>query len=277
MNKIYLFLVFSILTTIGMAQEKIKQTAGRDQLGTFAPKFAELNDDVLFGEVWSRTDRLGLRDRSLVTITSLISQGITDSSLTFHLQSARNNGITRTEIAEIITHIGFYAGWPKAWAAFRLAKEVWAEDTNGEDAKAAFQREMIFPIGEPNAAYARYFTGNSYLAPISREQVYISNVTFEPGCRNNWHIHRAKKGGGQMLIGVAGRGWYQEEGKPAVEILPGTVIHIPANVKPAGVKHWHGAAADSWFAHLAFEIPGEGSSNEWLEPVNDEAYNKIQK
>ena len=215
MNKIYLFLVFSILTTIGMAQEKIKQTAGRDQLGTFAPKFAELNDDVLFGEVWSRTDRLGLRDRSLVTITSLISQGITDSSLTFHLQSARNNGITRTEIAEIITHIGFYAGWPKAWAAFRLAKEVWAEDTNGEDAKAAFQREMIFPIGEPNAAYARYFTGNSYLAPISREQVYISNVTFEPGCRNNWHIHRAKKGGGQMLIGVAGRGWYQEEGKPA--------------------------------------------------------------
>lgn len=272
MNKIYLFLVFSILTTIGMAQEKIKQTAGRDQLGTFAPKFAELNDDVLFGEVWSRTDRLGLRDRSLVTITSLISQGITDSSLTFHLQSARNNGITRTEIAEIITHIGFYAGWPKAWAAFRLAKEVWAEDTNGEDAKAAFQREMIFPIGEPNAAYARYFTGNSYLAPISREQVYISNVTFEPGCRNNWHIHRAKKGGGQMLIGVAGRGWYQEEGKPAVEILPGTVIHIPANV-----KHWHGAAADSWFAHLAFEIPGEGSSNEWLEPVNDEAYNKIQK
>ena len=106
MNKIYLFLVFSILTTIGMAQEKIKQTAGRDQLGTFAPKFAELNDDVLFGEVWSRTDKLGLRDRSLVTITSLISQGITDSSLTFHLQSARNNGITRTEIAEIITHIG---------------------------------------------------------------------------------------------------------------------------------------------------------------------------
>ena len=272
MNKIYLFLVFSILTTIGMAQEKIKQTAGRDQLGTFAPKFAELNDDVLFGEVWSRTDRLGLRDRSLVTITSLISQGITDSSLTFHLQSARNNGITRTEIAEIITHIGFYAGWPKAWAAFRLAKEVWAEDTNGEDAKAAFQREMIFPIGEPNAAYARYFTGNSYLAPISREQVYISNVTFEPGCRNNWHIHRAKKGGGQMLIGVAGRGWYQEEGKPAVEILPGTVIHIPANV-----KHWHGAAADSWFAHLAFEVPGEKTSNEWLEPVTDEEYNKLEQ
>ena len=97
-----------------MAQENTKQTAGRDQLGEFAPKFAELNDDVLFGEVWSRTDRLGLRDRSLVTITSLISQGITDSSLTYHLQTARKNGITRTEIAEIITHISFYAGWPKA-------------------------------------------------------------------------------------------------------------------------------------------------------------------
>lgn len=127
-----------------MAQEKIVQTAGRTQLGEFAPKFAELNDDVLFGEVWSRTDKLGLRDRSLVTVTSLISQGITDNSLVFHLQSAKKNGITRTEIVEIITHIGFYAGWPKAWAAFNLAKDVWAEDAVGEDAKAAFQREMIF-------------------------------------------------------------------------------------------------------------------------------------
>ena len=257
-------------TTI-MAQETIKQTAGRDQLGEFAPKFAELNDDVLFGEVWSRTDKLGLRDRSLVTLTSLISQGITDSSLTYHLQTAKQNGITRTEIAEIITHISFYAGWPKAWAAFRLAKEVWAEDTTGDDAKAAFQREMIFPIGEPNTAYAKYFIGNSYLAPVSKEQMPVANVTFEPGCRNNWHIHRSTKGGGQMLIGVAGRGWYQEEGKPAVQILPGTVIHIPA-----GVKHWHGAAADSWFAHLAFEVPGENTSNEWLEPVSDEEYGKLQ-
>ena len=116
------------------------------------------------------------------------------------------------------------------------------------DGKEAFQQEMIFPIGEPNTAYAQYFIGNSYLAPISREQIPFSNVTFEPGCRNNWHIHHATKGGGQMLVCVAGRGWYQEEGKPAVQMLPGDVIHIPANV-----KHWHGAAADSWFAHLAFE------------------------
>ncbi len=272
MNRIILISLLTLLTFHVMAQEKIVQTAGRDQLGTFAPKFAELNDDVLFGQVWSRTDKLGLRDRSLVTVTSLISQGITDNSLVFHLQSAKKNGITRTKIAEIITHIGFYAGWPKAWAAFNLAKDVWAEDTAGEDAKAAFQREMIFPIGEPNTAYAKYFTGQSYLAPISNEQVHIFNVTFEPRCRNNWHIHQATQGGGQMLIGVAGRGWYQEEGKPAREILPGTVIHIPA-----GVKHWHGAASDSWFSHLAFEIAGENSSNEWLEPVTDEVYDNLPK
>ena len=271
MRKALLFLICFISINI-MAQQKIKQTAGRTQLGTFAPKFAELNDDVLFGEVWSRNDLLSLRDRSLVTVTALISQGITDTSLIHHLTEAKKNGITRTEIAEIITHAAFYAGWPKAWAAFRLAKDVWKDETTAEDAKAAFQQEMIFPIGEPNTAYAKYFIGNSYLARVSSEQVPISNVTFEPGCRNNWHIHHATAGGGQMLIGVAGRGWYQEEGKPAQAILPGTVIHIPANV-----KHWHGAAADSWFAHLAFEIKGENTSNEWLEPVTDEEYSKLSQ
>ncbi len=254
-----------------MAQQKIIQTAGRTQLGEFAPEFARLNDDVLFGEVWSRNDLLSLRDRSLVTITALISQGLTDSSLTYHLQEAKKNGITRTEAAEIITHIAFYAGWPKAWAAFRLAKDVWNDDIKGDDAKASFQKQMIFPIGEPNTAYSQYFIGQSYLAPVSTEQVRIFNVTFEPGCRNNWHIHRATKGGGQMLVGVAGRGWYQEEGKPAVEILPGTVIHIPANV-----KHWHGAAADSWFAHLAFELDGTDTSNEWLEPVTAAQYDLLK-
>ncbi|MBD5341891.1 MAG: cupin domain-containing protein [Bacteroides sp.] len=254
-----------------MAQQKITQSAGRDALGEFAPEFAHLNDDILFGEVWSRNDLLSLRDRSLVTITSLISQGITDSSLTYHLQEAKKNGITRTEISEIITHIAFYAGWPKAWAAFRLAKDVWADDSTADDPKAQFQRQMIFPIGEPNDAYAKYFIGQSYLAQISSDQIPFANVTFEPGCRNNWHIHKAENGGGQMLVGVAGRGWYQEEGKPAVEILPGTVIHIPANV-----KHWHGAAADSWFAHLAFAVPGEKSENIWLEPVTDAHYSTLK-
>lgn len=271
MRRTIIVTLLTLMTINAMAQQKIVQTAGRTQLGEFAPEFAHLNDDILFGEVWSRNDLLSLRDRSLVTLTCLISQGMTDSSLTFHLQEAKKNGITRTEISEIITHIAFYAGWPKAWAAFRQAKEVWAEETASADAKARFQQDMIFPIGEPNTAYAKYFKGNSYLARISSEQVPISNVTFEPGCRNNWHIHKATEGGGQMLIGIAGRGWYQEEGKPAQEILPGTVIHIPANV-----KHWHGAATDSWFAHLAFEISGENTSNEWLEPVSDDEYSNAQ-
>ena len=261
--------VFIILTLNVMSQEKIVQTAGRTQLGEFAPEFAELNDDVLFGEVWNRPG-LCPRERSMITVATLVGKGIVDSSLGHHLQFAKANGVTRTEIAEMLTHMSFYAGWPNAWAAFRQAKEVWAEDSAGEDAKSAFQREMIFPIGEPNTAYAKYFTGNSYLARISDSQVPFANVTFEPRCRNNWHIHRAAEGGGQMLVGVAGRGWYQEEGKPAVEILPGTVIHIPANV-----KHWHGAAADSWFAHLAFEVPGENASTQWLEPVTDEEYDRL--
>ncbi len=265
-------ILLSILSINIMAQKKIVQTAGRTNLGEFAPKFAEINDDVLFGEVWNRNDLLSLRDRSLVTVTALISQGITDSSLTYHLREAKKNGITRTEIAEAITHMAFYAGWPKAWAAFNQAKEVWSDDANGDDARAEFLRSMIFPIGEPNTAYAKYFTGNSYISRVSGEQIPIANVTFEPGCRNFWHIHHATKGGGQMLVGVAGRGWYQEEGKPAQEILPGTVIHIPANV-----KHWHGAAADSWFAHLAFEVEGENTHNEWLQPVSDEQYAKAGK
>lgn len=165
---------------------------------------------MLFGEVWSREAQLSLRDRSLVTVTALMAQGLTNTAFQYHLQSAKKNGITKEEIAEILTHADFYAGWPKAWAAFRMAKEVWAEDTEGADAKT---------------------------------------------------------GGGQILIGVAGRGFYQEWGKEAVELLPGTVVHIPA-----GVKHWHGAAPDSWFSHLAVEVPGEALSNEWKEAVNDEDY-----
>ena len=244
----------------------VKQTAGRDALGDFAPKFAELNDDVLFGEVWSREDALSLRDRSLVTVTALMAQGLTDSSFRYHLENAKKNGITRAEIAEILTHAAFYVGWPKAWAAFRMAKDVW----NGEADDSAMEKHaasMVFPIGAPNDGFAQYFSGRSFLAPVSREQVGVFNVTFEPGCRNNWHIHHAKNGGGQILICVAGRGFYQEWGKNAVEMLPGDVVNIPA-----GVKHWHGAAPDSWFSHLAVEVPGEETSNEWLEPVSDEDY-----
>ena len=272
-----IILVFTVMLTAFnhttlMAQEKIKQTAGRTVLGDFAPKFAELNDDVLFGEAVWNDSTLSLHDRSMVTIPILLGKGLIDSSFRSHLEMGKRHGITRREIAALLTQAAFYAGWPNAWAGFRVAKEVWADPTDATTEKERFQQEMIFPIGEPNTAYAKYFQGESYLARISDSQIPFSNVTFEPRCRNNWHIHKATKGGGQMLVGVAGRGWYQEEGKPAQEILPGTVIHIPANV-----KHWHGAASDSWFAHLAFEIPGENTSNEWLESVTDEEYDKLQK
>ena len=130
-------------------------------------------------------------------------------------------------------------------------------------------KEMsVFPMGGPNEAFARYFVGQSYLNMLSTEQVAIGNVTFEPKCRNNWHIHHK---GGQILLCTAGRGYYQEWGKEAVELHPGDVVHILPEV-----KHWHGAAADSWFAHLAFEVPAEGAANEWLEPVSDEDYNKLK-
>ena len=137
--------------------------------------------------------------------------------------------------------------------------------------KEEFQKMLMFPIGDPNDAYAKYFVGQSYLAPLSTVQVPIFNVTFEPGCRNNWHIHRAKSGGGQILVCVGGRGWYQEWGKDAVELTPGKVINIPASV-----KHWHGAQADSWMSHLAIEVAGEETRNEWLEAVNDEEYSKLK-
>ena len=131
----------------------------------------------------------------------------------------------------------------------------------------------FFGQGEPNDAYAQYFIGNSYLNPLvdpKTSPLFLANVTFEPGCRNNWHIHHAKNGGGQILICVDGSGWYQEEGKEAMSLEPGSVVVIPANV-----KHWHGAQADSWFSHIVIEVPGEGTSNEWCEPVNDEHYNSL--
>ncbi len=249
--------------------KKITQDAGRKSLGEFAPDFAHYNDDVLFGENWNNPD-LDHKTRCLITVVALMASGITDSSLKYHLENAKNAGVTRKEIAAAITHVGFYAGWPKAWAVFRMAKDVWTDEESAENAMAAHAQSMIFPIGAPNDGFKQYFSGKSYLAPVSKTQVGVFNVTFEPGCRNNWHIHHATKGGGQILICVAGRGWYQEWGKEAVEMNPGDVVNIPA-----GVKHWHGAAKDSWFSHLAVEVPGETASNEWLEPVSEEIYQKL--
>ena len=139
--------------------------------------------------------------------------------------------------------------------------------------KQEFDKENIFGMGELNANYAQYFIGNSYLNPLAKiddANISVVNVTFEPGCRNNWHIHHSSKGGGQILICTAGEGWYQEEGKEAISLVPGKVITIPANV-----KHWHGAKSSSWFSHIAIEVPGEDTSNEWCEPVTDEEYNKL--
>ena len=170
----------------------IKQTAGRDALGKFAPDFAHFNDDVLFGENWNNAD-LDLKTRSLITVVALVSQGITDSSLSYHIANARKHGVSQKEMAAAITHVAFYAGWPKAWAAFNMAKDVYAGDEAKVDGHGGF-----FGLGEPNDAYAPYFIGQSHLNALTTPDDYlpIHNVTFEPGCRNNWHIHHASKGGG---------------------------------------------------------------------------------
>jgi 4-carboxymuconolactone decarboxylase len=238
----------------------MKQTAGRNLLGDISPKFAELNDDVLFGEVWSRESQLSLRDRSMITVTALMTKGIFDSSFKAHVTNAKKNGITLSEMVEVITHLAFYAGWPNAWAAFPIVREVYADSKiDGGDS--------LFGKGEPNTAYAKYFIGNSYLKPLNVKGVGVFNVTFEPKCRNNWHIHHK---GGQILLCTDGEGWYQEWNKPALKLKAGDVVYIAPEV-----KHWHGATANGWFTHIAIEIPAEGSSNEWLEEVADEYYNKL--
>ena len=219
-------------------------------------------------EVWSRKDKLSLRDRSLVTICIFMGKGMTDDSLKYHLINAKNNGITKEEMAEIITHAAFYAGWPNAWAVFNLAKEVYADDEKVENTHGG-----MFGIGKLNTEYAKYFVGNSYIKPLAKtDNMFIANVTFELKCRNNWHIHHASSGGGQILICVDGEGLYKEENQPIRRLKPGDVVVIPANV-----KHWHGATKDSWFSHIAIEVPGENTSNEWCEAVTDGEYEECNK
>lgn len=243
-----------------------KQTAGRENLGELAPKFAELNDDILFGEIWNREDKLSLRDRSIITISALMAQGLYPQ-LKSHFILGKKHGVTKQEAIEIVTQLAFYTGWAKAWSAFPLLNEVYSDETINET------HGGTFGIGEPNTAYSKYFIGNSYLKPLNNPKecnVFLANVTFEPRCRNNWHIHHSTSGGGQILICVEGEGWYQEEGKLAQSLNVGDVVTISANV-----KHWHGAKKDSWFSHIAVEVPGENTSNEWCEPVTDEEYDKL--
>lgn len=140
--------------------------------------------------------------------------------------------------------------------------------------ESKFSEKNVFGKGIENTMFAKYFIGESFLNPLTdwhKDPIFMANVTFEPGCRNNWHVHKATKGGGQVLVCTAGEGWYQEEGKEAVSLEAGKVIMIPTNV-----KHWHGAKVDSWFSHISVEVPGEGKSNEWLEPVSDEVYGQLK-
>ena len=154
-----------------------------------------------------------------------------------------------------------------------MKKQSQELDNLGELASKDIEHGGGFGLGEPNTAYAKYFIGNSYLNPLTdpKNTVFVANVTFEPSCRNNWHIHHAEQGGGQILICVDGEGWYQEEGKAPVSLTKGSVVTIPT-----GVKHWHGAKKDSWFSHLALEVPGVNCSTKWCEPVTDKEYSRLK-
>ncbi len=199
----------------------IQQTAGRDQLGDFAPKFAQLNDDVLFGEVWNR-EGLSLKAALHPHGGPAGGQGAGGPVLPVPRGKRPENGVTRDEMAEILTHAAFYAGWPNAWAAFRVAAEVYRGGPGADGG--------MFDLGQPNWDYAQYFTGNSCRKPLTPpgEPISLANVTFEPGCRSHWHTHHAAKGGGQVLLCTNGRGWYQAWGSGARELHPGGVAYIPS-------------------------------------------------
>ena len=206
------------------------------ELFEFAPAIDDYLKEHLFGDIFSR-GILSYKEREIATIAALASIEGLQSQLNSHIQIGKNTGLTDGQITQIL---------------------VMTSKPNTE----------VFPIGDKNDAYAKYFIGQSYLQPLSSEQLHISNVTFEPKCRNNWHIHHK---GGQILLVTGGRGYYQEEGKPAQELKKGDTVNIPAEV-----KHWHGAAKDSWFSHIAIAVPAEEASTEWLEEVSDEEYDKLK-
>ena len=218
-------------------QTKLVGTPVTGKLFEFAPQIDRYLKAHLFGDIFSR-DVLDWKTRELATVAMLSARDDVESQLKSHIEIAKHNGVTEEQIAEILA----------------LSGQIKAQN-------------VLFGFGQENTQYAPYFIGKSYLQPLNAEGVNIANVTFEPKCRNNWHIHHK---GGQILMVVAGRGWYQEWGKPAQELHPGDVVNIPAEV-----KHWHGAAKDSWFTHIALAVPAEGASNEWLEEVTDEEYNKL--
>ena len=217
---------------------QVELTGGHIKGGVFAfaPAIDQYLKEHLFADIFAR-GVLTYQEREIATISALSSLEGVDSQLKSHIQIGKNTGLTDEQINAILD----------------LTKSA---------------RSGAFALGMKNDAYAQYFIGQSYLQPLTTEGVNSANVTFEPGCRNNWHIHHK---GGQILLVTSGRGYYQEWGKPAQELKAGDVVNIPA-----GVKHWHGAASDSWFAHIAIAVPAEGASTEWLEKVSDEEYSKLK-
>ena len=222
------------------------QLTGKPFDYTFAPATDYYLKAHLFGDIFAR-DNMTYADRELVTVSALSGLQGVEPQLKAHIAGARNMGVTEEQLQGIVVAI----------AANGLLEEA---------GRLAGLLETEWPQGQPNDAYAQYFVGQSFLQPYYGG---VANVTFEPRCRNNWHVHH---GAVQVLICVSGKGWYQEWNKPAVPLTPGTVIAIPE-----GVKHWHGAAADSWMQHLAIHTQEQpGATNEWLEPVSEEQYNSIR-
>lgn len=243
----------------------------------FSPTIDTFLKEHLFADIFAR-DVLDFKSRELATIGALAALRGALPQLQSHLGISLNVGLTPPQLqafADLITvQVGAQEG---ANAREALAAVLKSREQSNLNAPKGIHKmsndtsfDSIFARGPENTAYAKYFVGQSYLNILSRDGVFVANVTFEPGCRNNWHIHKAEKGGGQILLCTAGKGWYQEWNKPARALRPGDVVHIPA-----GVKHWHGAAKDSWFSHLAVEVPGENAANEWLEPVAEADYNAL--
>ena len=220
----------------------------------------------LFGDIFAR-DVLTHAERELITVSALSGMDGVEPQLKAHVNGARNMGLTDEQIQTIPATLATKVGKNEAIRASKAISEVLGvEDELGLKAQNAVDLKSYWPMGKPNTDYAQYFIGHSYIAPMGGDMV---NVTFEPGCRNNWHIHHGMV---QVLVCVYGRGWYQEWGKPAVPLTEGTVIAIPE-----GVKHWHGAAKGSWMQHLTYHKDvQDGASNEWLEPVDDEWYGKLK-
>ena len=228
-----------------------------------------------FGDYYTRGG-LDIKTRELVTFCILAADGSCAPQLASHIAGNITVGNTKDLLIRAVLNMTPYIGYPRTLNAIACveAAEQKVQMNSYETADAeTFDRQNIFGKGTENTAFSAYFIGKSYLNPVktdSSSPVAIFNVTFEPGCRNNWHIHHASSGGGQMIICTAGSGWYQIEGHEAVSMKPGDAAYFPP-----GIKHWHGAKANSWFSHLAFELPGENTSNEWLEPVSDDFYSKL--